>query len=488
MKMVIAQGAESAMNILEDVWVPIAVGTDTFEKGAVSNTTIAELVHILIGFKSLAESYEVKNTTVFATTGIREASNADIIIERIRNETGLEVRPLDAIEEASVLYSGSERIIGNIIRDKKNAALTLSMGGGSTQTIIRRFGKVTASDAHALGTMKMTEYLSQQPKIMHALFERTAQRFLTPLTIVTGTVRIGSLTIINDDIRGYLQNKKIKKTRDAVYIFDYNDFTALSTDALKNYNDGDSDVSQTCVAAFLAGGAVMNLSRADKVVVPDISLAIAYLSTILVGRHGGSVLYEKIIKSSAQSLCTKYGSNLEHTQRVAGFAVTLFDGLRETYDLTKKDRIYLEVAAILHNVGYFISSRDHHKHTAHIIESSEIAGFSQKDMRIIAQIARYHTKSVPKDTHPEFMRLDAADRVTVTRVTSFLRMADKLDTLSKPVVEKIQCEFNGENTFILRLTMKKNAYEMFEMVAAEVKKSADMFSGYFGLEIEIERA
>lgn len=485
-KMTIAQGEQTRMTVLEDAWVPVAVGTDTFEKGAVSNTTLAELITILSRFKSLAESYDVKDMSVFATTGIREASNSDIVIERIRLETGLEVRLLDAIEEASILYSGAERSVGGLIKDSKNPALILSLGGGSTQTIIRRFGKVTASDSHSIGTMKMADYLQQQPKILHALFEKNAGRFLLPLSILNASYRIGTLVIINDDIQAYLKTKKVKKHTSGVYVCDSGDFISFAKDILAGYL-ATSDVSATCVSAFLTGAAVMNVSQADKVLIPDISLSKAYLSTILLGRHGGAALFEKIIKNSAQSLCKKYGSNLEHAERVAGFSEVIFNSLKDHYSLSRNDRLYLETAALLHNVGYFIGSSDHHKHTAHIIENSEIAGLSRKEMQIIAHIARYHTKSAPKSTHPEFMRLDAADRVTVTRVASFLRIADKLDTLSKPVVDSIRCVFDGENTVTLQISMKKNAYEMFDMVASDVRKNADMFTGFFGLELQIER-
>lgn len=485
-KMTVAQGEQTHMKILEDVWVPVAVGADTFEKGSVSNTSLAELITILQRFKLLAESYEVKNIAVFATTGIREASNSDIIIERIRLEAGLDVRLLDAIEEASILYGGSERSIGALIKDKKNPALILSIGGGSTQTIIRRFGKVAASDSHSAGSMKMAEFLQQQPKILHALFEKSASRFLVPLSILNGASRVGTLVIINDDIQVYLKSKKIKKHAAGLYLCDSDEFARFTKESLSAYN-ASSDSSATCTAAFLAAQAVMTLSNADKVLIPDISLSKAYLATMLLGRHGGSALFEKIIKNSAQSLCKKFGSNLEHAERIAGFSDVLFNALKDAYSLSRLDRLYLETAALLHNVGYFIGSNDHHKHTAHIIENSEIAGLSRKDMQIIAQIARYHTKSSPKATHPDFMRLDAADRVTVTRVASFLRIADKLDTLSKPVVDTINCVFDGENTITLQIAMKKNAYEMFDMVAADVRKNADMLTGFFGLELQIER-
>jgi len=85
------------------------------------------------------------------------------------------------------------------------------------------------------------------------------------------------------------------------------------------------------------------------------------------------------------------------------------------------------------------------------------------------------------------MLLDTADRVRVTRLASFLRIADKLDTLSKPTVDSVTAVFDGENSCAVRLKMKKQFYDLFDMVAAEALRGSDLFSAYFGVDVRVER-
>ena len=88
----------------------------------------------------------------------------------------------------------------------------------------------------------------------------------------------------------------------------------------------------------------------------------------------------------------------------------LFDGLQPLHDLDGTAREYLEAGALLANVGLVVAHSKHHLHAYYVIRNSELAGLTDLEIEIIAQIARYHRKSEPKPSHPEFAALDADDQ------------------------------------------------------------------------------
>ena len=140
----------------------------------------------------------------------------------------------------------------------------------------------------------------------------------------------------------------------------------------------------------------------------------------------------------------------------------------------KADRRLLEVAALLHDIGYFISYNSHHKHSYHLIRHADLFGFTPREREIIAQIARYHRKSLPKKKHDEYQRLNEADRGSVCFLGGIMRLADGLDRRRSGLVEVV--EIQQEDTVI---TMKLLGTEdiSVEVFGGNAKK--DLFEKAF---------
>jgi len=167
-----------------------------------------------------------------------------------------------------------------------------------------------------------------------------------------------------------------------------------------------------------------------------------------------------------------------HSLHVARLALSLFDGLAAPFNLKKSDRKLLEAAALLHDVGYFIAYSSHHKHSYHLIRHAELFGFSPRERELIAQIARYHRKSLPKRKHETFQALGEADRQRVERLGGVLRLADGLDRRRSSTVQKVSCAFGG-TLFTVRL---KGSEDMsVEIFGATAKK--DLFEKAFGVRL-----
>jgi exopolyphosphatase/guanosine-5'-triphosphate,3'-diphosphate pyrophosphatase len=169
-------------------------------------------------------------------------------------------------------------------------------------------------------------------------------------------------------------------------------------------------------------------TSARGIAVPDASLR-AGLMVDLVGHGPESDLadFSQQVLASAESLGEKYRYDARHARVVSRLATRLFDEMQAEHGLPKRDRLLLEVAALLHDVGLFVGTRAHHKHAQYILQASEIFGLSADDRDVIGSVCRYHRRGMPQKAHLTYTALDRQDRVRVNKLAAILRVANALD-------------------------------------------------------------
>jgi exopolyphosphatase/guanosine-5'-triphosphate,3'-diphosphate pyrophosphatase len=159
---------------------------------------------------------------------------------------------------------------------------------------------------------------------------------------------------------------------------------------------------------------------------------------------------------------------------------SLFDQTESLHGLGKQERIYLEAAAFLHDVGYFISMQKHHKHSHYIIANSEIVGLTQAERLIVAGISRYHRKATPDTAHTEYEALPKKDRATVSSLAAILRIADALDKEHNSAVRSVACRLQNGSLFLRAVSRKSCRLE-----ALGVTVNAAMFRDHFGVDVQL---
>ena len=154
-----------------------------------------------------------------------------------------------------------------------------------------------------------------------------------------------------------------------------------------------------------------------------------------------------------------------HVQHVSRLALQLFDGLAALHGLGERERLMLEAAGHLHDIGHQFDhlGTGHHKESARLIRERAWKSFGQLEVEIIAQVARYHRKSMPELDHPEFRALSDWDRRIVQQLSALLRLADALDRSHIQLVQSVQVEVRP-NQIVLHL-------DAVEPVSREVKSA-----------------
>lgn len=168
----------------------------------------------------------------------------------------------------------------------------------------------------------------------------------------------------------------------------------------------------------------------------------------------------------------------EHSQHVAKLALQIFDQLRSLHGCSDNERNLLEFAALLHDIGWAICGKKHHVHSMRLIEGAKTVKVDYPTKCLIAQIARYHRKSMPKPKHKQFWSLAPNDQITVKKLAAILRIADALDRTHTGRVKKVVCSQVGTDVII---TASYPEVLFDESQAFESKK--DLFFNVFGTQV-----
>ncbi len=177
-----------------------------------------------------------------------------------------------------------------------------------------------------------------------------------------------------------------------------------------------------------------------------------------------------VSRRSIRQLAERCDDDPAHSAHVARLAVELFDGLAPLHGLDQAAREYLEAGALLANVGLVVAHSKHHLHAYYVIRNSELAGLTDLEIEIIAQIARYHRKSEPKASHPEYAALDARDQALVRALAGILRVAIGLDRSHRERVAAVRVELRGKRVVVL-VEPEPDADISLELYAANERKS-----------------
>jgi exopolyphosphatase/guanosine-5'-triphosphate,3'-diphosphate pyrophosphatase len=220
----------------------------------------------------------------------------------------------------------------------------------------------------------------------------------------------------------------------------------------------------------------------DVVHVPASDFHRDLMVDMMVDSSMSSSFAEEII-SSAHEVGKKYKVDAKHAVHVMNFAQQIFRELRHLHGLGSKHELLLRVAAALHELGMFVSAREHHKHSMYLIQHTELFGISTEDRTLVALLARYHRRYDPENNHPHFSDLSREERMVVYKLAAILRTADALDRTHSQRIRTISLKTQGNRLNIITPGVNDTAVEQ-----AAINGKCDLFREIFGYEILLSKA
>ena len=207
------------------------------------------------------------------------------------------------------------------------------------------------------------------------------------------------------------------------------------------------------------------------------------LLTELAGSDAWSKEFSDQIIRSAMDLGKKFQYDEAHAVHVAQLCSVLFQQLREEHQLPPRYEVILRVAALLHEVGLFVSNRSYHKHSLYLIRNSELFGIGKKDLLLAALTARYHRRASPQPTHEGYATLERDERVAVSKMAAILRVADSLDESRSQRIHEVQVQREAD-----RIAISIPLVEDLSLENLAFKQTGSLFEETFGLPVQLRMA
>lgn len=432
-------GENGELRTLEQLRQGCHLGKDTFTKNRIQQSTIQECVEILQGFQRVMEEYGItqpEQIRAVATSSVREAENRDTFLDRIYIGTRINVRAIDEAEESRLTYMAAQGVVESEPGLKNGNVMVVDVGGGSTELLLVQKGQVTFSDSYRLGSLRMREMLESQrapSERVRTILGQHIQRMVEQISRNVPASDLTALVAMSGDARFAAAHLYPEWATARAARIEYKTFTGfvdkvlpLSAERIASKYHLSFQEAETVGPALLVYVHLARAFKTDCIIIPKSSLRDGLLKEMtLAGFWTGA--FAKQVIHAALALGEKYRVDKKHGRHVADLCVKLFRELQPVHQLDKRHELLLEVAALLHEVGGFISSRSHHKHSMYLILNSDLFGLTRNDMSLIALVARYHRRAMPSPTHPEYTSLDRDSRIAVSKLAAILRVADAMD-------------------------------------------------------------
>jgi exopolyphosphatase/guanosine-5'-triphosphate,3'-diphosphate pyrophosphatase len=467
--------------------MPVRLGHDVFLTGKLPPQAVEAAVQAMKGFRRQMETLGIDHYRAVATSATREARNGDELVQRVRDEAGLELEVITGSEEARLVY---EAVRASVPFDDHKWIL-VDLGGGSVEVSLVDSGGILWSESHVMGSVRLLEELSvsgDEPGRFQRLLREYAATLQIPVIaqqwnprgviatggniealakLAGGSARRGKLTRLTlADLRGLIEMLSRLSYRQRV------DELGLREDR-----------ADVILPASMVYERVVTVSGAEEVFVPGVGLKDGVLVDLvddLVTHQAHEDRKDRHAVAGAVSLGRRYMFDEVHALHVARLAGSLFDQLRKVHKLEDSDRRILLAGAVLHDIGVYVGYKKHHKHSLYLVSQSEIPEFTPREIEIIGNLARYHRKGVPADHHDHFTRLSDEDRARVARLSSILRVADALDREHIQAVSEVRVRIQKDRCV---LELEGTGDLLLERWA--LRRKMNLFEDTFELKVEI---
>jgi exopolyphosphatase / guanosine-5'-triphosphate,3'-diphosphate pyrophosphatase len=495
-RMAVAEiSASGQVRQLETLAQAVNLGKDTFIRGAISKTTIEECVRVLKSYRRILKEYQIENPAqvrVVATSAVREASNRLAFVDRIYIATGFAVEPLDESEVIRITFLGVRPFLVSDPTLANSRALVTEIGGGSTELLLVKGADVVYSHTYRLGSLRLRETLEalraptlKVRNIMETHIHRTVAEIAEhvsrdgPIEMITmgGDVRFAVRQLQPEWDGRSLARLPMKGLEDLT-----NKILGQSEDRIVRKYKLSYPEAETLGPALLAYVLLAKELQLSSVLVSNVNLRDGLL-TEMAESDAATKEFSKQIIRSAMDLGRKFEYDEAHAAHVAQLCSTLFQQLRDEHQLSPRYEVILNVAALLHEIGLFISNRSYHKHSLYLIRNSELFGLGKRDLLLAALVARYHRRASPQPTHEGYATLERDERVAVAKMAAILRVADALDESRSQRIHQLNIEHEGD-----RLVISIPLVEDLSLENLALKQTGLLFEETFGMPVLLRMA
>jgi exopolyphosphatase/guanosine-5'-triphosphate,3'-diphosphate pyrophosphatase len=473
---------------LEIQRVPVRLGHGVFLTGHLDARAMAAAVEAMASFRRAIDTLGVPRYRAVATSAVRESRNGGEFVDAVRRETGIQLETITGSEEARLVWIAVRHRVplGDL------PWITVDLGGGSLEVSLVSNEGIHWSESHTMGTVRLLEDLGG-PDADPTEFRSLVKEYVNTLRFhdhIDNPAELGGLVATGGNIEALavlagaerdergVSRLPVKRLRKIVKALG-----RMSVPERIERLGLREDRADVILPAGLLYERVAKLAGAEEIMVPHVGVKDGVLLDVAEDLLGPGVHASQLEQQAyvgALALGRRFQFDEKHARHVARLALSLFDQLQDLHHLSEADRRILLVAAVLHDIGQFISYRKHHKHSLYLIYNSEVPNISAAELGLVALVARYHRRAEPKEEHFIYDQLGQPERLRVRRLASILRIADALDREHLQRVESARIEAGADELVVEVVGRGDLLLEQWAL-----RKKAQMFTHVFGLEVRL---
>jgi len=481
---------KNSMRELDCISQHIDLGTDTYAEGKISNEKMDELCRTLKEFSDIMKSYQVSAYRAYGTSAIRETQNTLIIQDQIEQRTGIRVEILSNSEQRFLDYKSIASKGESFRKIIEGKTAIVDIGGGSIQLSLFDNDTLVSTQNLRLGVLRIQELLNhlnaKSTQLENLIDEMATAQLATYKKLYLKDREIENIIIVDD----YISPWAVKRSRQGEHrtVILKNEFEGLmkllknngTTEIAKTMDIAEEKVPLVFISAVLTKR-IAELMGAKQIWAPGVTLCdgIAYEYAEQHKMFKGEHDFEKDIIACAMNISKRYNGSRKRAETLEKLTATIFDSMKKVHGLGARERLYLRLAAILHDCGKYISMRNIGETSYNIIMATEIIGLSHAEREIVANVVRYnHSAFAYYDGMKNGgTKLDRNSYLVVAKLTAILRLSNSMDRSHKQKLKGVQALLR-DNQLILTV----NTMEDITLESGFFRASTEFFKEVYSVE------
>lgn len=473
----------------------LALGRDTYNDGKISFELVEEMCSVLNDFSQVIKGYRIADCRAYASSALREAKNSQIVLDQIFVRTGFKVRTINNSELRFMSYKAVAAKTAEFQETVQTGTAIIDVGFGSSQISLFDRDTLVSTQNLLLGALRIGETAShwqlnyrEVPAVVEELVENelhTFKKMYLKDRQIKNLIATGE-SIIYLARRGMTAGDSNRFTAERFSEF-YKKLIRMSVDEIEENYEMDYDFASILIPSAIIYKKVMEMTNAESIWIPGVRLCDGIAAEYAEENRLVKFYHDFTgdILSAARNMAKRYKCHAAHSQEVERAAVAIFDATKKYHGLGTRERLLLQIAAILHACGKFVSITRGTDSSYQIIMATEIIGISHLEREVVANVVRYNIQEyayndvVLESDLSQYAGKYISRRditILIAKLTAILRLANSLDRSHKQKLA--DCKVGVKNGCLV-LTTGYTGGIVLEQSSFEFR--ADFFEEIFGI-------
>jgi exopolyphosphatase/guanosine-5'-triphosphate,3'-diphosphate pyrophosphatase len=459
LKMRISQLKKDKIVDIDRLEYPVRLGHEVFTTGKISFESLRELSSLLHGYSEILKEYAVSQCRVVATTALREAKNRSYVLDQLKIQNDMTVEVLEEDQEKTLIYSKILDSLNRISGKNSESALIAYIGAGTIGFSVYDGKQMIFSQNIPIGSLKLHDMLGNLSTLTEGFYtvvQEYLETIIGHISIPFNGGRVSNLVLAGNGVQLIAKTCGISPAEDHFELEAgrvkelFRQIRSLSQEKIAILFKIPEEEAELLYSSLAIALRLLDFTSSEKIILPKAELWDTLIRHMLVSKSANE--YQEQVRvnaiSCAQKIAETYNCNKAHSECIRRSACKIFDKMKGAHGLDRRKRLLLELAAILHECGYYVTVKQHLLSSFDIIKDTDIYGMTDEEMLLTAYVARYNEYDVPNYEGADLEGLSDKNKLVVSKLVAIFRLANALDKSQKQKLDDIKVRREGNRLLI----------------------------------------